>query len=194
MRRVKYHRGELAHDGEGAHVNDQIVITKARAALGHKYLTIAGIATLVDSVLHVPGRNKLPLLDVHGTAAERRRHDQIGLAAEKRRNLQNIHHLGHSRHVGNLMHVGEHRYVHLILDLPEDAQAFLYSRPAIAADRRAVRLVIRRFENKWEVQRTRHALDDLRHAQRVLFTLDHAGTGNEKQIAGANADVIDLER
>src|SRR5258708_21049957 len=194
MRRVKHNRRELAHDGERAHVHHQIVVAETRSTLGHKHLTIPGIAALVDGVLHVPGRNELSLLDVHRTPGERRRHDQVGLAAEEGRNLQHVHHLGDGSHVGHLMNIGEHRDVYFVFHLLQNAQAFLHPLPAIAPDRGSVRLVIRRFENEREIKRTHHALDDLRHAQDVLFTFNHTGPGNEEQIAGADANVIDLKR
>src|SRR5216683_3787580 len=193
MRRVKYYRRELAHDGQRAHVHDQIVVAETRSSLGHKHLTIPGITALVDSVLHVPGRNELPLLDVHRTPAERRRHNQVGLAAEKCRNLQNVDNLSDGSHVGRLMHIGEHRNVHFVFHLFQNAQAFLDPRPAVAADRGAVRLVVRGFEDERKVEGTHHALDDLRHAQGVLFALNHTRPGNEEQVSGADANVIDLE-
>jgi hypothetical protein len=93
MRRVKHHRRELAHDGQRPHIHHQIVVAETRSTLGQKHLAVAGIAALCDRVLHVPGRNELPLLDVHRTPAQRRRHDQIGLPAEKCRNLQHVHDL-----------------------------------------------------------------------------------------------------
>ena len=109
-------------------------------------------------------------------------------------NLQHVHDFGHGGDVGHLMHVSQYRNVHFVFHFLQNAQAFLHARPAIAADRSAVRLVVGRFEDEREIQRTRHALDDLRHAQRVIFALNHAGPGNEEQIASADANVIDLER
>ncbi len=127
------------------------------------------------------GETNCPFLMFTGRAAERRRHDQIGLAAEKCRNLQHVHDLGDGRHVGGLMHVGQHRNVHFVFHLFQNAQAFLHPRPAKTADRGAVRLVVGRLEDEGEIQRARHALDDLRHAQRVLFALDDARARDQEQ-------------
>src|ERR1700730_18319597 len=180
MRRVKHYRRELAHDGERAHVHDQIVVAETRSALGNKRLTIPGIAALVDRVLHVPGRNELSLLDVHRTPGKRRRHNELGLAAEEGRNLQHVNHLGDGSHVGHLVNVGEHRDVYFVFHLLQNAQAFFHPRPAITTDRGSVRLVIRRFEDKREIKRTYHTLDDLRHAQHMLFAFNYTGSGNEE--------------
>src|SRR5450432_1051068 len=91
------------------------------------------------------------------------------------------------------MHVGEYGQVDFILDFLEDAQSFLQPRPAEAANRRAIGFVVRSLENKWNIQRTSHALDDLRHADGVRFALNHARPRNEEQFAGADSYVADLE-
>ncbi len=62
---VENHGRELPHDGERAHVDHQIVVAEARAALGDEDALVAGSATLFDGVPHVPGRDELAFLDVH---------------------------------------------------------------------------------------------------------------------------------
>ena len=75
----------------------------------------------------------------------------------------------------------------------QNAQAFFKAGSAEAANRSAIGFVVRRLEDKRHIQRTRDALDDFCHEERVLFAFDHAGAGDKKEIAGTDADVIDLE-
>jgi hypothetical protein len=75
----------------------------------------------------------------------------------------------------------------------QNAQAFGETWPAKAADRSAIGFVVGSFKDEWDIQRAGHALDDFRYEERVFFALDDAGAGNQKQIAGADADALDLE-
>ena len=81
------------------------------------------------------------------------------------------------------MHIRQHRNVHFILDLLQNPQPFLHPRPAKTTDRRTIRLVVRGLENKWEIERPRHALDNLGHAQRVIFAFDHTRPRNQEEIS-----------
>ena len=193
MRRVENDRRDLAHDGQRAHVHDQIVVSELDAALGKKHLVVACLATLCDRVLHVPGRNELAFLDVDGAAAERGGDEQIGLAAQKCGNLQDVDDFGDARNVGRFMNVGEHRDVHFVFDFFQDAQALFEAGAAEAVDRGAVGFVVGRLEDEGHIQRTRDALDDFRHEQGMLFAFNHARARDEEEVARADADVIDLE-
>ena len=108
MSRVEDHRRELAHDGQRAHVDDEIVVSERRSALGEEDLVVAGFANLGDSVTHVPRRNELALLDVHGASGLSSGDEQISLAAEERGNLEDVDDFRHTLHVDGFMHVGEH--------------------------------------------------------------------------------------
>ena len=52
----------------------------------------ARLPRLVDDVLHVPGREELPLLDVDRLAGRGHGADEIGLAAQEGRRLQHVDH------------------------------------------------------------------------------------------------------
>src|SRR5579864_2354903 len=142
---------------------------------------------------HVPGGDKLSFLNVHGPPAERSRNNKISLPAEKRRDLQHIRNLGNFADIGGFVHVRQHRQLNFIFDFLENSQPFFQAWAAKAADGSAVGLVIASFVDEWEIQRTGHALDDLRHADGMLLALDHAGAGDQKEIASADARVSDLE-
>ena len=86
-----------AHHRERAHVDDEVVIAEAGAALGDDDARVARVDHLRDRVLHVVGREKLSLLDVDDAAGLRGGDEQIGLAAEERGNLQDVGDLGGRR-------------------------------------------------------------------------------------------------
>src|SRR5580704_6525216 len=193
MRRVKNYRREFAHDGERAHVDDQIVIPETRPAFSEKYLRIACLAALLNRMPHIGRGNKLAFLNVHCSPAQSSSDHQVGLTAEERGNLQHVHDFRNFANVRGLMHISQHRELKVVFDLLQNAQTFFQSRPAKTAYGCAIRLVVAGFENKRKLQRPRHTLDDLSHPDGVLFALDHAGPGNEKQIAGSYANIADLK-
>ena len=93
------------HDRQAAHVRHQRVIAEACPPLGQKNAVIAGRCDLVGNIGHVPGGQKLALLDFDDPTRLRRRDQKIGLTAEKRRDLQDIDDLGHGAALCRLVHV-----------------------------------------------------------------------------------------
>ena len=91
------------------------------------------------------------------------------------------------------MHIRQNRNLQLVLNFLQNAQAFLQSRAAKAANRSAIGLVVAGLEDERETERLGHALDNLGHANGVLFALDHARPGNQKKIARSDANIADLE-
>ena len=76
VRHVENHRNALlAHHRKATHVDDQVVVAEARAALGDDDARITRGGDLRDGVLHVVGREELALLDVD---------DPTGLAPRRR--------------------------------------------------------------------------------------------------------------
>src|SRR6202000_1644037 len=59
---------ERAQDGERAHVDNQVVIAEAGAALGERDAGVAGGGDLFDRVLHIFRCDELALLYIDGTA------------------------------------------------------------------------------------------------------------------------------
>src|ERR1041384_6159747 len=62
MRGIEYHGRKLAHDGEGAHIDHEIVVSEAGAALGKKHLLISRVADLLDGMPHIRWSHELALL------------------------------------------------------------------------------------------------------------------------------------
>ena len=83
--------------------------------------------------------------------------------------------------------------LYLVLYFFENAQAFFEPGSAEAFQRGAVGFVVGGFEDEREVQRAGDALDDLRHADGMLFALDDARAGDQEEMSRADADVIELE-
>ena len=90
VRSVEDHRRKLPHDGQRAHIDDQVVVAETRSALGDEHSLVARGVALFDGVLHVPGRDELALLDVDHALAQGRGDDQVGLAAEESGDLQDV--------------------------------------------------------------------------------------------------------
>src|ERR1700730_6455276 len=148
MRRVKNHGSELAHDRKRAHIHDEVVIAKTRAALRQKDLCITCLAALFHSMPHVPRRHELSLLDIDRAAAERSRYHEISLAAQKCRDLKHINDFRDLSDVGHFVNIRKNQNLKFVFDLFQNAKTFLQSRTAKAADRRAVRFVVTCLEDE----------------------------------------------
>ena len=95
VRHVEHDRHALRpHHRKRAHVDDEIVVAEARAALGDDDPRVARVDRLCDRMLHIVRREKLSLLDVHDPSGLRGGDDEIGLTREKRGNLQHVGDVG----------------------------------------------------------------------------------------------------
>ena len=81
MRGIKNHRAAgLFHDRDGAHVRDEIVVAKRRAAFGEQYFFAAAAPGFVHDATDFAGREELAFFDVHNFAGVHGGFDQIRLA------------------------------------------------------------------------------------------------------------------
>jgi hypothetical protein len=103
--------GELAHDGQRTHVHHQVAVAERGAALSEKNAVITCGAHLLHSVLHVPGRDELALLNVHRAPGLGGGHQDVGLPAKERGDLDDVHHLACPLGLLGTVHVSEHRHV-----------------------------------------------------------------------------------
>src|SRR5689334_25297578 len=93
------------------------------------------------------------------------------------------------------MDIGEHGNVNFLFDLFQDTEPFIDAGSAKAANRCAIGLVVRRFENERNIQGPSHALDDFCHEESVLLAFDHAGSGDQEKSSRSHTDAIgDLKR
>jgi hypothetical protein len=193
VRAVEDDGGERAHDGERAHVDDEIVIAEAGAALGEEDAGVAGGGDLFNGVLHVLGRDELSLLHVDGATGSSGGDEQVGLTAEEGGNLEDIAGLGDGGAVFGLVHVGEDGEVRLFSDAAQDTRAFGEAGTAEARDRGAVGLVVRSLVDVGDGEIAGDALNGIGHEARVLLAFDDARAGDEEELAAANRDIADFE-
>ena len=110
---------EFAHDGECAHVYDEIAVTEGRTAFGEHDVVVAGSFDFGDGVLRVGRRKELTFLDVDATLGVRGSLNQIGLPAEEGRDLQHVANFGNGPALGDFVNVGEHRDAERAFDFGE---------------------------------------------------------------------------
>src|SRR5690606_7960005 len=131
--------------------------------------------------LHLPWREKLAFLDVHGLAVACGLVNEIRLAAEECRRLDDIDNRSNLADRRVLVHIGEHRHADVVLHLLENAQAFLDARPAIASAGRAIRLVERTLEDVGNAKSIRHFLEMTGNIKRELFGFKRVRTRDDEQ-------------
>ncbi len=144
MRRVEDDRvAGPRHDRHSTHIDDERIVSEARAALAQQNPLVAGRGDLRGGVLHVPRRQELTFFDVDRLAGRACRQQQVGLAAEKRRNLQNIDDFGHRSALLLFVHIGQHRKPGNFPHLRKDRQTRFQPNASLRAKGRAVGLVER---------------------------------------------------
>src|SRR5690606_33241644 len=120
---------------------DECVVAEGYAPFGQEHVRIARLDDLVEDVLHVPGRKKLPLLDVHDAPGGGGSHQKVGLTAKEGGNLQHVDHLGDGGALLRFVHIRQHRQTEAIADLGEDIHGGGEPEPTTPAEAGAVRLV-----------------------------------------------------
>jgi hypothetical protein len=113
----------LAHDGQTAHVRDQIVVAKGCAALAdHDGIGASAASRALATTLRMSaGARNCPFLMFTGLPEAATALDEIGLPAKESRRLQDIDNAGDSGDVFLAMHIGQHRNANLAAHLREDA-------------------------------------------------------------------------
>ncbi len=165
---VDHRRAEAADDRKRAHVDDQVLVSERRAALGDEDAVIPHFRSFVEDVLRFLGRQELPFLHADGASGACRSRDEIGLPAEERRDLQDVEHFRRRRGLGRLVDVGEERQTGRLAHGAEDLQPLIESRPAERLDRRAVGFIERRFEDEVDLQLVAQPRQHAGHPERVL--------------------------
>jgi hypothetical protein len=189
--------GHLAHDGQGADVDDEVVVAEGGAALSEADAGVSGVRDFLDGVLHVEGGDELALLDVDGAAGFCGGDEQVGLTAEEGGNLQDGFDV--AERFGGLfallggVDVGEDGEAVRLGDGAQDAAAFFEARASKAGDRGSIGLVVAGFEDVGHAEVRGDALNGVGHFARVRFGLDDAGTGDEEELGAADGDGAGLE-
>ena len=142
----------LTHEGETAHVDHQIMITEGRSPFSHVIILAASRTQLGGNIIDIVRREKLSLLDVHGSATGRRCQQEIGLAAKKSRDLEDIDYFGGCFDLAGIMDVGQDGTSKPLFDLSENFKTLGKSWPAERFAAGSVGLVKGGFENKWDAE------------------------------------------
>ena len=181
---VEDHRmAKIRHLRKRAHVRNQRVIAKGGAAFGQKDAVIAGTGDFRGDMFHVPRGQELALFHIDHRACRSRGKQQVGLPTQKGRNLQHIDGFGSRRALVGKMHIAQHRASRSVLHRLEDAKPLFHTDPARGVGRGAVRLVKGGFIDKPHAGLARHARQALGAHQRVVPSLNLAGTGDQKKRA-----------
>ena len=169
------------HEGEPAHVDDEIVVAEGGAALGDEVILAAAGAEFGGDVVHVVRREELALLDVDGASAARRGQEEIGLAAKEGRDLEDVDDPRGGPDLRGVVNVGEDGTAKALFDSGENFQSL---REAGAAKRFAagpVGLVERRLEDERDAEVGGEADEVLRDGNGERVRLQDARPGDEEE-------------
>src|SRR5262245_33510437 len=196
VRRVEHDRtARRGEHLERAHVRHELVVTEREPAFGHEQIVIPRRRRLRHHLLHLAGREKLPLLQVDRLPGARDRDDEVGLPAEEGRRLQHVDDLGHRARLGGLVHVGQDGQLDLPLDLGEDREALVHPDAAETRERGPVRLVERRLVDDRHPGRGRDRPHALGVAERRVPRLDDARASDQGERPGpADRHPADADR
>ena len=194
MRAVEDDRGERAHDGEAAKIDYQVVVAEAGAALGEKDALVAGGANFFYGVGHVPRGDELALLYIDGAPGFSGGDEQVGLPAKEGWDLEDVYGFGCDFALAGLVDIGEDGKAGFASEAAEDAGAFEEAGTAKTLDAGAVGLVVAGLEDEGNAKVGGDALQRVGHGAHVGFALNDAGSGDEKETAGANLHRPDFKR
>src|ERR1051325_1838571 len=194
VRHVKNHRhAKPAHDRKGAHIDDEVVITKARTAFRQQKFFTTNFARFVDDVARVLRRQKLSFLYVDCFARLRGRNDQIRLPREKGGYLQHVDDARNRLDLRHVVNVREHRHVEFFANALQHFEPGFHAQAAEALDGRSICLVEGSFEDEVESGGVRAVAALARHHQRMFGAFDYAGTGDYREPAVAKGRFANRE-
>lgn len=170
---------ETLHDGDGAHVADEIVVTKGGPPVGEEDVFLSAGGEFVDDVFHVPRGEKLPFFDIDGGGAVASCDDQVCLSAEESGDLDHVGNFSDNLRLFGGVDVCDDGEVQLILDFLENFEPFIHPRSTERVDRGAVRFVVRGFEDKLEGEVAEKGFELFGCAECELFSLHDAGAAND---------------
>src|SRR5262245_21295507 len=143
---------EALHNRNRAHIDDQVIISKTRAAFSDNNFAPPTGFELFDDVADLPGCEELPLLDVDRSPALGSSDEQVRLPAEKRGNLDNISHFGDGCDLSSFMDVCQNVYLEFIFHPLQNPQPFIHPHPAEGPSRGPISLIVRSLEDKRNIE------------------------------------------
>ena len=195
MRGVEDDRvAEFFHDGEGANVDDEILVAEGGAAFGEDDVVVAGGGEFFDDIFHIPGREELGFFHVDDAICFGGGFEEIGLAREEGGDLQDVDDFGGWRGLFAFVNVGEDGELQIGFDFGEDAETFFGAGAAEGFGGGAICFVVGGFEDVGDAGVGGDFRDGLGHFARVGFGFDDAGAGDEeKRILAAEAQRVERD-
>ena len=192
---VHYHRiAGLTHLWQRAHVSHKRVVAKRCATFCQKDTCVSSRFHLSHDIRHIPGGQKLSLLDVYCRARFGSCKNQVRLTTQKRWNLQNICDARYDAALLRPMHVGQHRHANCIFDALQHLQTVFHARSTHARNRSSVCFVIGRFENILRTDAVAGFFHLARNHLRVIGTFQLARPCDDRQRGRvADTQVSDIE-
>lgn len=162
------------HDGDGAHVADEVVIAEGGAAVGEDDPLVARSDEFFNDVFHVPGGEELPFLDVDGGRSLGGSEEEVGLAAEKGGNLDDVAERAGAYGLFGSVDVGEDGETEFGADALENGEAEFKARSAKGVDRGSVRFVVGALEDELKGKGAEDLFELLGSFESKVFRFDDA--------------------
>ncbi len=134
-----------------------------------------------EHVLHVPGREELPLLHVDDRAGLCRSHKQVRLPAKECRDLQYVRMRRDQRALLFGMHIGEDRQAEFPAQIVEYRHGRFEASAAPARKAGAVGLVVARLVDETDAEFRREFLQRSRDVESVLAALELARPRDQRK-------------
>ena len=163
------------HQVERAHIDDEVIISEGRAALGDEETVAAEGTHFIGDVHAIQRREELAFFHVHHAAGFRGGLEEIRLAAEEGGDLEEINVLGGDVSLLGGVDIGSDGAFQLLGNFAEDAAALFDARAPEGADRGAVRFVKGGFENEGDAGTIGDLLERARHFPCEFLALKRAG-------------------
>jgi hypothetical protein len=174
---------EAAHDGEGAHVGDEIVIAESGAAFGDGDFFAAGSSSFFDDLAHLGRREELALLDVDDFARLDGGGDEIGLAAEKSGDLEDVNDGSNGGHLGFGVDIGDDRQIKFGAESRKDVESFVHTEAAEGLVGGAVGFIVTGFEDIINAERAAGFFEGRGDLEAEVFTFDDARARDKREMA-----------
>ena len=140
MGRIEYHRSELTHGHQTAHIDHQIAIPEGCAAFCQPdpvllciFITDFTVETtcfqhFCNRVFHGSRGKELSFFNVNHGICLCRSDQKVCLAAQKSRYLQHIRHLSYSSRLGIVVYICQYLVAKLVFDFRKHLQPFFKPR------------------------------------------------------------------
>lgn len=140
----------FSHDVERAHIDDEVIVAEAGAALGDvEVIAVIGVKFFGD-IDDIKWCEELTFFHVHGSASFSAGFDEVGLATEECWDLKQVNVLSSNFRFVWMVNISGDWDSEFFGNFPEDAGAFFYTWATEGIARGAVCLIVGCFEIKMD--------------------------------------------